>query len=86
MSPTRLIGKKRQARPSGVAGELSGDTSAASDASRARSTGDRCIRRQPPAGAKKVPDGQRRRPPAAFRLAGEVRRRAPSIVGPPRAS
>ena len=35
ISPTRLIGKKRQARPPSVAGELSGDTSAAPDASRA---------------------------------------------------
>ena len=34
----------------------------------------------------KVPDGHRPRPPAAFRLAGEVRRPAPSIVGPRRAS
>ena len=85
MSPTRQIRKKTR-RPPSVAGDLSPRARAAPDASRARSTGDRCIRRQPPAGAKKVPDGHRRRPPAAFRLAGEVRRRAPSIAGPRRAS
>ena len=53
--------KKNQARPPSVAGDLSPRARAASDALRARSTGDRCIRRQPPAGAKKVPDGHRRR-------------------------